>query len=126
MPEPTPKKSIAYIAGQFPLRSETFVYREVRELRRRGWKVVCVTLRTPIDPPPDAEDLIDGRITVYDAWVRTAMTETGSHPVASTKTMLRAEFDAISPGEPTSTRQVAQLPAQAFAAQALARRLRDH
>ncbi len=117
--------TIAYIAGQFPLRSETFVYREVRELRRRGWNVVCVTLRPPADPPPESEDLIFGRITVYDGWVRSAITESGTHPLISTKTMLRAEFDAIAPGEPMTTRQTAQVPAQAFAAQALARRLRD-
>lgn len=118
-------QTIAYIAGQFPLRSETFVYREVRELRRRGWNVVCVTLRAPGDPPPDSEDLLFGRLTVYDGWVRSAMAESGTHPVISTKTMLRAEFDAISPGEPMSTRQIAQIPAQAFAAQSLARKLRE-
>lgn len=117
--------TIAYVAGQFPLRSETFVYREVRELRRRGWNVVCVTLRPPSDPPPESEDLVFGRVTVYDSWVRGGMTESGTHPVISTKTMLRAEFDAISPGEPMTTRQIAQIPAQAFAAQSLARRLRD-
>ena len=38
---------IAYIAGSFPARSETFVYREVRELRRRGWEVRTISLNDP-------------------------------------------------------------------------------
>ena len=43
---------IAYIAGQFPLRSETFVYREVRELRRRGWTVHTFGLHAPTEETP--------------------------------------------------------------------------
>src|SRR5205807_2706156 len=38
---------IAYIAGSFPSLSETFVYREVRELRRRGWEVLTISLNDP-------------------------------------------------------------------------------
>ena len=38
---------IAYIAGTFPARSETFVYREVRALRAAGWPVTTVSLNEP-------------------------------------------------------------------------------
>ena len=35
---------IAYIASVLPARSETFVYREIRALRNRGWQVFCISL----------------------------------------------------------------------------------
>jgi len=35
---------IAYIAAVFPRVSETFVYRELRGLRQRGWDVIAVSL----------------------------------------------------------------------------------
>lgn len=50
---------IAYIASLFPKLSETFVFREVNELRRQGMEVVCFSLhRPPREPlPADAQML---------------------------------------------------------------------
>jgi colanic acid/amylovoran biosynthesis glycosyltransferase len=107
--------TIAYISAQFPLRSETFVYREVRELRRRGWGVVCVTLNPPVDIPEGAEDLIDKRITVYrDKWFldNDANIEYAGRFKHSLVTQCRAFKDMILPGECTGLSTRAKFGAQ--------------
>lgn len=101
-------KSIAYIAGQFPLRSETFVYREVRELRKKGWNVVCVSLHPSTDPPEQSDDLIDDLITVYSPTCR-------AKGLASS-----AWIDALFPGEPIASTDRLKLLYQARAAAGLA------
>jgi glycosyltransferase involved in cell wall biosynthesis len=120
---------IAYIAGEFPLRSETFVYREVRELRRRGRTVVCVTLNPPHDPPPGDDDLVRGRLMVYGfakaSTLKAAMTEMGRHPLRALRTLWKAKLDALLPGESMSVRARLKLPMQAVMAIGLARRLRQ-
>jgi glycosyltransferase involved in cell wall biosynthesis len=106
-------QKIAYIAGQFPLRSETFVYREVRELRRRGWDVTCISLRPTTDAPESSDDLTTGLITVYDP--QTPPSGLG----------LAALPDAIFPGESVGVRDRAKLIYQARVASGLARRLQE-
>ncbi len=101
---------IAYIAGQFPLRSETFVYREVRELRRRGWDVTCVTLRASNDPPEHSADLSRDLIVVYTPG------QLGGLALQSIK-------DAFMPGESTAIADRLKLIHQSRAASALASRL---
>lgn len=104
-------KSIAYIAGQFPLRSETFVYREVRELRKKGWNVVCVSLHPSTDPPDRCDDLTTDLITVYA-------------PAGRIRGLAVAGLaDALSPGEPTRLTDRLKLAYQARAAASLARQL---
>src|SRR2546421_4894047 len=49
-------RTIAYLAGSFPLRSETFVYREVRALREREWSVRACSLHKPEDVPAALKD----------------------------------------------------------------------
>lgn len=104
-------KSIAYIAGQFPLRSETFVYREVRELRKRGWNILCVSLHPSTDPPEQSEDLTSDLITVYGS---------DSRPRGMAA---RAWKDALFPGEPTGVTDRLKLIYQARAAAGLAKEL---
>jgi len=102
---------IAYIAGQFPLRSETFVYREVRELRRRGWDVTCVTLRPSTDIPDHAADLTRELLTVY-----------GEHKLGGMSWI--SVRDAILTGESTAIAERLKLVYQSRAAGALAKRLK--
>lgn len=47
---------IAYIVSLFPTLSETFVFREINELRRQGAEVICFSIHRPkAEPlPPDA------------------------------------------------------------------------
>lgn len=50
---------IAYIVTRFPKLSETFVYREVLELRKQGAEVECFSIHQPLPEslPPEAEAL---------------------------------------------------------------------
>jgi glycosyltransferase involved in cell wall biosynthesis len=120
---------IAYIAGTFPARSETFVYREVRGLRALGWDVRTVSLNEPKERGlPDFADLESGTTYVYGtgrgATIGAAIAEIATRPIRSIGTMLRALGDAIQPRERMSTGARAKLIAQAFASLGVARRLR--
>ena len=53
-------KVVAVLAASFPSRSETFVYREVRELRRRGWLVHAVSLNEPERGLPELQEFERG------------------------------------------------------------------
>lgn len=52
---------IAYIVTRFPKLSETFVFREVLELRKQGAEVECFSIHRPLaEPlPPDAKALLN-------------------------------------------------------------------
>lgn len=118
--------TIAYIASVLPKQSETFVYREVRALRRRGWDVVCVSLNPPTEPVADLEDIARDSVVVYDGlnWVGDALIESVLHPIASAIDLMHLKLDAIAPGEPMGLAARLKLIPQSVAAGALARRLR--
>ena len=120
---------IAYIAGTFPARSETFVYREVRALRESGWDVCTISLNDPREPGvPEFSDLEQGTIYVYGrgkrATLQSAFLELLTHPLRAGATLVNACTDAIDPREPMSLGNRLKLVAQAFASLGLARRLR--
>ena len=121
--------TIAYLAGDFPKRSETFVYREVRALRRRGWTVRAVSLSKPSDGDVSRwADLCEELTVVYGKqWLRTAgraLVEVLAHPLRAIRTMTMATIDALRPGEPMDTAQRLKLVFQTAAALGLARLLR--
>jgi glycosyltransferase involved in cell wall biosynthesis len=107
-------KTIAYIASELPKRSETFVYREIRELRRRGWRVVCVSLNEPSERVAGLEDLEQERLIVYPR-VRSSLSLALSG--------VAAVGDALVPGESTGLSTRAKLFIQRGAARRLAREL---
>jgi glycosyltransferase involved in cell wall biosynthesis len=120
---------IAYIAGAFPKRSETFVYREVRALRAAGWPVTTVSLNRSQDGAlGEFADLAVGTVHVYDssarATVASALVESVAHPLRSIRTLATALADTLRPGERTSLGTRARLLAQSVAAMGLALRLR--
>jgi len=117
---------IAYIAGYFPLRSETFVYREVRELRTRGWKVTTVSLNTIREQHDESlNDLQKDRIFCYEpGWSFDSAIECLKHPVSSIRTLFTAMKDALMPGEDTRGTARLKTIAQAFAGIKLAADLR--
>ncbi len=120
---------VAYIAAVFPLASETFVYREVRCLRQRGWTIHAVTLNdSPAGSDASFADLIDGRTIVYGTgkWrtIASYIAELFSHPLRSTRTLLMGLGDAICPGEKTPIGTRCKTIAQAMAGVGLARQLR--
>jgi glycosyltransferase involved in cell wall biosynthesis len=120
------RPAIAYLAGTFPAPSETFVYREVRALRARGWDVITASLHAP-ERPLDASLADVGRdvIFVYDRRrLAGAALELVEHPLRVFTTFGTALLDAIAPGEPTAPAARAKLLAQALGGIALARTLR--
>lgn len=128
MPLVIPLKSpvTALVAPRFPTLSETFVYRDVRGLRRAGIDVVVVALHAGGDRVSDGEGEVEPPdFHVYEArgW-RAALAELVLHPWSSLRLLLRALADAVAPGEPAGPATRAKLPAQALAALGLARRLR--
>src|SRR4051794_26798832 len=121
--------SIAYIAGSLPALSETFVYREVRELRRRGWEVRTVSLNEPKKPrTAEFADLENGNSVVYgssgSATFGAAIAELITHPIRSIRTIFSAIGDAIAPGEPMRTSARVKLLGQSLAGMGVAWRLR--
>ena len=118
MSDASPTFPIAYVAGQFPLRSETFVWREVRELRRRGWIVHTFGLHRPADVPAGLADLLAGTRFVYEGRGGGG----GGWPV---NPLNRALPDMLFPGEPTGARDRLKLPFQREAGARLGRWLRD-
>jgi len=116
------ERPIAYLAGSFPLRSETFVYREIKALRARGWNVIACSLNRPGEVPEELAELQDGAIYVYDgAWITSALVETLLHPIRSLQTVASARRDAKSSNDEIS---VLKVIGQAIAGLSLARRLR--
>lgn len=120
--------SLAYVAATFPLRSETFVYREVRALRERGHDVTCVTLHPSDAKPASADDLTEALITAYDNLLipKRLAAEVRQSPVRVVKTLFGALRDAIAPGESTGIKERMQLPFQAIVAIAMAGELRQN
>ena len=120
---------VAYIAGTFPARSETFVYREVRALRAAAWPVTTVSLNEPAERGvADFADLEAGTVYLYGsgagATIAAALVESLTHPLRTVRTLFSAVRDAVSPGERMGIGARAKLIGQAFAALGLARRLR--
>src|SRR5437762_5360516 len=119
---------IAYIAGSFPARSETFVYREVRELRRRGWEVRTISLNDPKERGlAEFADLEAGTIVVYGAGgsesARATLAEIFRHPIRSLGTCFMAASDMLAPGEPMNLQNRLKVLAQALAAIGATRRV---
>lgn len=116
---------IACLSSFLPRVSETFVYREIRELRRRGRRVRAVSLHPSADATdPALSDVARDVMVVYaGAWMH-GMAELLNHPLKSLGTLCRAMGDALFPGERTPIGARMRLPLQALAAIGLARRLR--
>jgi len=118
-------RTVAYISSMFPLPSETFVYREVRGLRRMGWRVPAISLNpTPANLSIDPDLLVDRTVLYTPATIGRIIAEKFTHPLRALKTMFAALGDMIFPGEPMRFGQRLKIPFQAMAAIGLARLLR--
>jgi glycosyltransferase involved in cell wall biosynthesis len=116
---------IAYIAGQYPLLSETFVHREVGGLRRRGWDIATASLYVS-DQPVEGENHADllvyppNRFAGLLAWTGTII----QTPRRTARTFIHALGDALYPREPTALSTRCKFFVQALAGSALGRALR--
>lgn len=128
-PAATAGPAVAYLAPRLPALSETFVYREVRALRGRGWRVPAVSLNRPeVGDEPALADLTAGGLVVYGRGkgrlLAAAAAEFARRPLRSLGTLATALGDAVAPGEPLAPAGRLKLLGQAAAGLALARALR--
>lgn len=119
---------IAYIAAEFPRVSETFVYREVRGLRKRGWSVTAISLNSAAAKGEELKDLFADRLLVYGSGLRSTVAaaagEAARHPIRAILTLATAIRDAFHPEERLGAMARVKLPFQAIAAIGLAGQLR--
>jgi glycosyltransferase involved in cell wall biosynthesis len=115
-----------FVVSGYPSRSETFVYREVRGLKRAGVPVQVASLHETGETVQDADGVVDPPdFHLYGA--RSGRSLLGSlaellrHPLRAARTLGTAFADAAWPGEPVPLSTRAKLIPQAFFALALAR-----
>jgi colanic acid/amylovoran biosynthesis glycosyltransferase len=118
---------ILYLGGRLPVRSETFVYREVLALRQRGYRVHIASVRTPERSLgcDELEGLADQAIEVYGAgaWrlIKDACRSFARQPARASRVMALAWRDALwGEGVPLAKRP--KLLVQCLAAMALDQR----
>jgi glycosyltransferase involved in cell wall biosynthesis/GT2 family glycosyltransferase len=120
--------TMALVAGAFPILSETFVARDVKALRARGWKVLPVGLHRSDDVVPDDFGTpMRAEFVVYDRRLRLLLAffrETATSPLRAARTLGRALMDAVFPGETTSASARIKFVFQAVAGIGLAGWLR--
>ena len=121
---------LLYFGARLPARSETFVYREVFELRKRGWQVLVASVHTPERGLGSVklDRLADEVICIYGSgWgrlFRDAATTCFASPRASLKVLRRAVLDAVT-GRSVPLSKRPKLIVHAIAALALEQRCRD-
>jgi glycosyltransferase involved in cell wall biosynthesis len=121
---------ILYIGAYLPRLSETFVYREVLELKRTGWTVHTASLHQPDtfgDNEKELQQLAGNTVVIYGGWpqlIGDALAECAAHPLRALKTLLRAATDGCFERDLTLKSRMV-LPGQALAAIALAKRVRS-
>jgi len=120
------RPAIAYLASTLPCRSETFVYREIRALRQRGWNVCAATLHAPNTEDREAcpDIATDLRIVYGPGMTWSVLKELFSHPMRTAGVIFGALSDACCPGEKMGASSRLKLLGQAVAALALASALR--
>jgi glycosyltransferase involved in cell wall biosynthesis len=59
------RPAIAYVGSPLPLRSQTFVYRELLGLRGRGWRVIPITVGAPGTGDDELDRLAAEAVQVY-------------------------------------------------------------
>jgi len=121
--DPLPGPTLAYVGARLPSRSETFVYREVLGLRRRGWRVTPVSLRAPATDLGEQElnELASQALVVYrPGFWKAGLAEAIQRPGLALRSIAPAFFSLDTP-----LRKRPALIAQALGGLALAPELRD-
>jgi glycosyltransferase involved in cell wall biosynthesis len=124
MDESNAKAPVAYVVSRYPAASETFVYREVDALKKRGWPIHTATLYQPQSQPPDQDpaDFVvyaDPRLKGLFAWFLASM----RRPVRTARILAIALQDAVWPGERMKLLSRAKLLIQALAGAGLSKEL---
>lgn len=123
------KGAVLYMSGTLPVRSETFVYREILALRELGVQIATASVHEPTHGLDDGvlDEMAQETIEIYSqgagALIRDAFFECLAHPVRSIKTITRCKLDAFFSSELTMKRRPKVLW-QGLAGLALAKRTR--
>ena len=122
---------VLYMSGSLPVRSETFVYREILALRALGIDVRTASVHAPVHDLDDhgvLSKMAYETIEIYSkgkgALIRDMLTELITHPIRSISTMSRCKLDAFFSSEVPMSRKP-KVIWQGIAALALAHRIRD-
>ena len=128
MAEPTTR--VLYMSGTLPVRSETFVYREILALRKLGIDIHTASVHAPtrgLDNGGELDQMADDTIQIYSkgtpSLLKDAALEVLTHPIRSIRTMTRCKLDAFFSDEVPLARKP-KVIWQGIAALALARRVR--
>ena len=123
-------RTILYMSGTLPTRSETFVYREIFALRARGLTIETASVHKPVRGlgDRDLENLAENTIDIYGRGgfgiLRDAIAELFSKPLHTLRTLVQVLSDALGPGDISFGRRPKVLW-QGMAAFSLARRTRQ-
>lgn len=122
-------RSILYMSGALPVRSETFVYREVFALRTLGLDIQTASVHAPTKGLDDGplDEMADSTIEIYSSGAISILVdffaEFLSHPIRTAMTMTRCKLDALFSKDISMTRRP-KVVWQGVAGVALARRTR--
>lgn len=121
---------VLYMSGTLPVRSETFVYREIQALRALGVDVRTASVHQPahgLDADGPLAAMASETVEIYSkgkaALLRDMLAEVFAHPIRSAQTMTRCKLDALFSREVPMSRKP-KVIWQGLAALALARRVR--
>lgn len=124
------QRTILYMSGTLPVRSETFVYREILALRELGIDVRTASVHEPareLDAGGVLTKMAEDTTEIYSkgkvALLADMLAETFSHPLRSIRTMTRCKLDALFSSEVPLSRKP-KVIWQGMASLALARRVR--
>lgn len=121
--------TILYMSGSVPVRSETFVYREILALRSLGLDVKTASVHAPMHDLDDGvlSEMAQSTIEIYSkgagSIIKDSCAELLIHPVATIRTMTRCKLDAFCSKDVKISRRP-KVVWQGLAGLALARRVR--
>ncbi len=121
--------SILYMSGTVPVRSETFVYREILALRSLGLDIQTASVHAPMHGLDEGvlEEMANGTTEIYSSGacsiVFDLFAELAAHPLRTIATMSRCKLDAFFSSDVTMSRRP-KVVWQGMAGVALARRIR--
>jgi glycosyltransferase involved in cell wall biosynthesis len=124
------KGPILYMSGTVPVRSETFVYREILALRSLGLDIQTASVHAPSHGLDDGvlEEMAESTTEIYSrgpmALVGDSIAELFTHPIRTIATMTRCKLDAFFSSDVTMSRRP-KVVWQGMGGLALARRVRS-
>lgn len=121
--------TVLYMSGTVPVRSETFVYREILALRSLGLNIQTASVHAPMHGLDDGvlEEMAQSTTEIYSTGsisiVIDIFAELFTHPVRTIGTMIRCKLDALFSSDVTMSRR-AKVVWQGMAGISLSRRVR--